>query len=298
MGSGGGGQSGKVSYPAYLETAHSEYLDDAGVDVLGTTTNVATAIEAAITANPYDVAVNTGAAAYDPTDRLTSMDNAVSSFDEEVDYSSNLVAALSVIDSKLINSQFIEEDIKAYRDQMDDMLTSVVLPRFRGGMRDINAVTSGAFAIGEAYIEASSQRDVAKYARELKMKLNLQRNELATKSAESMLSYAINFTQYKIEVERIGIVAGKEQNDFQIEIEDAEAKWDLEMLAYMGNAIAAISGAAGAKMDSKPSAARSAIGGALAGGAVGGYMAAGTAMGGPVGAVLGAGLGALLGGVL
>ena len=304
---GGGGQgSGKVSYPAYLELAHGEYVDNASGIAPSATRNVAAAIDAAITANPYDVVVNTGAVAYDPATPIAAMDTAVATLstaitalDEETDWDSHLGVAKASIDSKLINTQFIEEDIKAYRDQADDMLTSVTLPRFRGGMRDINAVTSSAFAIGEAYIEASNIRDVNKYAKEMKAKLNFQRNELATKSAEVMLNYTLNVSElkkaiahYTIETNRLEIVANKEEQDVNLAIEEAEAKWDLDMLMYMGNAIAAIAGAATIREGiTGPSTMRSALGGALSG------AGAGMMIGGPTGAAIG-GIGGLLMGLM
>jgi len=302
MGNGSGSQgSGKVSYPAYLETAHSEFIDDAGVDALGTTTNVATAIEAAILANPYDLTINTGAVAYDPSSSIADMNTAIvdlgvmiNSYDEETDWASHLRTAKVAIDGDLIETKYIENDVKAYKDLLDDALTMTTLPRFRGGMRDINAVTSSAFAIGVAYIEASSQRDVAKYSKELMLKLNIQRNENATKSAEVMLNYAISvgelkkaLAHYTIETNRLEIVANKEESDSNLAIEEAEAKWDLEMLAYMGNAIAAIAGAAAGRELKGPSTMRTAMGGALSG------AAAGMMIGGAPGAVVG-GIGGLL----
>jgi len=311
MGSGGGGGAGKISYPAYLETAHSEFIDDAGVDVLGTTTNIATAIEAAILINPYDLTVNTDAAAYDPSTPIANMNTAVvdlgtmiNSFDEETDWTSHLRTAKVAIDGDLIETKYIENDVKVYKDLLDDTLTMTTLPRFRGGMRDINAVTSSAFAIGVAYIEASSQRDVAKYSKELMLRLNFQRNENATKSAEVMLNYSLGvgelkkaLAHYSIEAERLEIVALKEERDLNLEILDSEARWDLEMMNYMGNAIASIAGASTINAGAgKPSKAASAIGGGLSGAAAGAMIGAKMGSGGgPYGAAIGGIAGAIYG---
>jgi len=307
MGSGGGGGAGKVSYPDYLQTAHGELLSNSGepAQALPVTVCMSVLVPAAIAANPYDVAVNTGATAYNPSSYLTDMEIAIAdlstminSYDEETNWASHLKVAKVGIDETLIDNKYIEDDVKTYKDLLDDTLTMTTLPRFRGGMRDINAVTSSAFAIGVAYIEASSQRDVAKYSKELMLRLNFQRNENATKSAEVMLNYAVSvgelkraLAHYTIETARLGIVASKEQHEMNLEIEDAEAKWDLEMLSYMGNAIASISGASTINTGaSKPSRASSAIGGALSG------AAAGAMIGGPVMGV-GAIPGAIIGGI-
>ena len=63
----------------------------------------------------------------------------------------------------------IVADIAAFANILDDEITTKVLPRFRKGMLDINAVVSSAFPIGEAVIEAFRDREVAKYGTGLRV---------------------------------------------------------------------------------------------------------------------------------
>lgn len=70
---GGGGSSGKVEYPAYLQSFHQQLLDDAGADTLES--SLVDAINAALGASPF-----AGASAYNPATRLSSMSSTLTSF--------------------------------------------------------------------------------------------------------------------------------------------------------------------------------------------------------------------------
>ena len=62
-----------------------------------------------------------------------------------------------------ITEAIIVADGVAFAAQLDDQITTTVLPRFRRGMQDINAVISSAFPIGESIIESFRNREVAKH---------------------------------------------------------------------------------------------------------------------------------------
>jgi hypothetical protein len=90
------------------------------------------------------------------------------------------------------------------------------------------------------------------------------------------------------EVQRLAILAKKEQAEEQLAIDESDAKWDIELFRYAGIILAAPSGGV-AQGNEKKSRITSAIGGAISG------AAAGTAIGGPgygtaIGAVAGIGL--------
>jgi hypothetical protein len=95
------------------------------------------------------------------------------------------------------------------------------------------------------------------------------------------------------ELNRLKIVAKKEQTDRDIELDVEDALWDIKTFQYGANLLASISGAS-VQQDQKPSAAASAIGGALSGAAIGAGI--GSAVPG-VGTAIGAGIGAVLGGL-
>jgi hypothetical protein len=315
-------------------------------------------------------------------------------------------------------------DVAAFADVLDDEINTKVLPEYRRGMQDINAVVSSAFPIGEAIIWAFRDRDVAKHNSALRLaaagknadilldneklhftvdqtnlnkalevaktnvmkdlelakanlakdmevgrinankeldtsKSNLTKNievgktnllkevevdkanlvkaleiektnvlktmdidktnlaksidiakanlmksvqvgEIITKTdaeydrmylegSNQMLHLMLqriawheNYTKLVTEVNRIKIVAKKEQNDMNVKIDEQDALWNLEVFQYGGNLLAAIGG--GTNTPKTPSLAQSMIGGALSGAAAG--------------AMVGGGFGAAIGGIL
>uniref|UniRef100_A0A6M3IMJ7 Uncharacterized protein n=1 Tax=viral metagenome TaxID=1070528 RepID=A0A6M3IMJ7_9ZZZZ len=297
---GGGGQSGKVDYPDYIKTIHGQFLDHAGVDT--PTSSVTDLVNVALAASPF-----TSAIAYDPELKITNINNEITSFSSfitSLDMASKWDDFADEVNSylvnKLDNESVIEGEFDAVSDQLRDQLDTVTLPRFRGGMRDINAVMSSSFAIGEAIIEASNQRDLSKFLADLRLKLKIQRDEVVTKVAVELIQMELNkgelkkaLLHYTVDGNRIAIVANKEETDTNLAIDEMDAKWDLDMAMYIGNAIASIAGAATVKEGvSGPSSFRTALGGALSGAASGAMIGAKIgAIGGPAGA----GIGALLG---
>jgi hypothetical protein len=62
------------------------------------------------------------------------------------------------------------DDAMAYAKVLEDNIVNNTLPRFKGGMRDVNAAMSSAFVVGESIIWGMMDRDVAKYLAGLKEK--------------------------------------------------------------------------------------------------------------------------------
>ena len=284
---GGGSSSGKVSYPAYMQDQHETWMDE-----------IAVLITSAISAgSPVS-----GVDAFDPATDVTAMNTAVSAFgvvvaalSNEDDWESATDAAVAKIDAAVIDDTYVTADIVAYADVLDDQIVDDVLPAFQTGMRDINAVYSSSFVMGEARIYASRDRDVAKYSSELRLKLNFQRNEMIKASVDTMISSLSKFADlkqsllhYTLEARRLGIVAYKEEADQNVIIDDADARWDLDVYQYGANMLAGIGGGVSrAGGQTEMSKTQSAMGGALAGASMG------AAVGGPAGA----GIGAIVGGI-
>lgn len=298
----GGGQSGRIDFPAYMKTWHGELLDDATADALDM--SVTDALNAAWANSPFAAAV-----AYDPDSALDNMDAAVAAFDivvDALDYDGDWEAAVDTavakVDADIVTDTYIDEETDAYEDILDDTIISKVLPEFRTGMRDINAGMSSAYAIGEAHIWAMRDRDVAKFTADLQIKLATQRDELVMKGVESILKNLVLRVEYEksvahitSEVNRIRIVAKKEEADQNLSIDENDAKWDLELFAYGSNVLASISGAAVSAASGEgmqPSTTSSVLGGVLSGAGSGAMI--GSMFGMPW---LGAGIGALLGGL-
>jgi hypothetical protein len=294
--------SGKVEFPAHMQTVHADWLDDTGSDDI--TTSVTAAMTAAIATSPY-----TGKTSYDPSTPLTAMDTAVATFailitaiDSDADWGAALDYAETKIDA-LIDDTFVNVAVDAQSDYLDDELDNSILPKFKSGMRDINAVMSSGFIVGEAIILAMKVRDVAKFRADLSGKLELTRNEMVMSGADAILRLGIakdelqkTVAHYTIEANRLRVVATKEQTDTGIALAVGDGKWDLELYQYGANVMASISGAAAIPSSNSsrgPTTAQSAIGGALAGAAIGSELFGKT--GGAAGAGIGLGLGLLFG---
>lgn len=334
---GGGGSSGKIDYPDYLETIHADWLDDATADAIDS--SMVDAMNAALGSSPW-----AGEASYDPNTPLANAWTAVCAYNTVVDALSNstdwtsaMSNARTEVDDNLINEEYvgdaislatmdtdnmisdeyIETDSDAFAAQLDDQIDNVILSKFRGGYRDVNAVQSSSFTLGEAIIEGFRDRDVAKHESAMREVLHRQRNELIVNttglrvkhrmhrndmivtSADNMIKSLLARVEFErsvaalsVEAKRIHIVAKKEELKEQWSVNENDAQWDLEVFQYGANLLAAIAGgtvvpSSGQK---QPSTAVSAIGGALSGAAMG------ASVGGAPGAVIGGmiGMGAAL----
>ena len=299
MGSSGGGSSGKVSHSAYLEACHNDWLDHTGVDTIEK--SITEVMDSAIGSSPW-----TGLSAYNPDAAIAEYEAGIKAFavllaglSDTADWNAFYANAALALDGA--GDANIAADVAAYADILDDDIAARVLPRFRRGMQDINAVVSSAFPIGEAIIEAFQARDVAKYAATLRSALGDKRLQ-ATEQMMNMMARRIgwqdSYTRLLVEGKRIKIVAKKEQTDQDATIDEADAKWDLEVFQYGGNLMASIGGGTAIPNMAKKNVGASVLGGAVTGAAAGAYVGSvvpgiGTAVGAAVGGVLGAAAGFL-----
>jgi len=297
-GAGGGSSSGRIDFPDHMKVIHQDWLNQTATDSIES--SMVDAMNAALGGSPY-----VGMTAYDPTTRLAAMDTAVGAFNTRVDaldpdgdWEAAVNTAVGKADSAVFDDTYVNADIAAYRAKIDEQIVNTVLPRFQAGLRDVNAVMSSAFVIGEGIIEAMATTDITKYGTDLRVKLVLQRNDFIQKGAESILRdmHALvesekNVAHYTIEAQRMGIAAAKEKKDTENNVLVKNGRWDLETFQYGANLLASIGGGTVVpNAPDGPSAGISAIGGALAGAGVG------SAVGGGNPWVTGGG--ALIGGLL
>ena len=326
-GSSGGGSSGAVDYPDYMKDWHKDVLGSGalgGDDVTGV-------MAAALGASPY-----AGAVAFDPDTDITAWEAAITGFDAilagvdpTVDWAALFAAAgaaIAVADIAAvagITEALITADSLAFSDNLDDEITTKVLPRYEGGMRDINAVVSSAFVIGEGIIEAFRTRDVAKHESALRISaasenanIDLKVGEINTKkniavagleieAASQMvrmflqnIAWEEGLARLVVDSRRMKIIAKSEEATQNIDYDAADDRWDLEVFKYGGNMLAAIGSASVSEGMKGPSKMQSAMGGAMSGAATGAMV--GTAFGNPVagavvGGVIGAGMGYMSG---
>lgn len=200
---GGGGSSGQVAYPAYLSGIQSDWLskgDEMGVGADEIEKSITAVMNSALGSSPW-----LGASAYDPSGPIASYEAAVDMFAAMlagVDFPSlwesffttaktvtgeptDLVIAdiaaigdLVVTDAADITDAEIVLDVTAFANQLDDEILTRVLPRFRRGMQDINAVVSSSFAIGESNIEGFRDRDVSRHSSALRVTAALKNADI------------------------------------------------------------------------------------------------------------------------
>ncbi len=286
----GGGSSGKVSYPAYMERVHEDWLDQSHSDHI--TSSVTEVMSAALGNSPYAALI-----AYDPDPDIAAYLAEVADYEVLVDAMAGSLNSVDIAPDELTNVE-IAAEAAALGALIDDQLLISVLPRFEAGMRDINAVVTSAFVIGRANLEDSRDHEVAKLAADLTVRSKAsagERADILLKWAMLRLDNAHKMAMLEIEGERIKIVAKKEENDVLNELEIKDGLWDLEIWQYGANVMASPGGGT-SPGGGKTSPIGSAIGGALGGAAMGGM--AGSMMGGTV-MGMGAGpFGMIAGGVL
>lgn len=279
---GGGSSSGKVDYPDYMKAAHEDWLTQSGTDSIEA--SITECMNDALGASPWAAQL-----AYDPDVDLAANQASI------VTFSAILAGIDEVTDWNTLYANAVTQlgtggaDVTAYAALLDDEINTRILPRFRRGMQDINAVVSSAFPIGEAVIEAFKNRDVAKYAADNR-KVYLDAVGQMIQIMFQKTSWNESVMRTTIEANRIKIVAKKEENDVNMEIDKDDALWDLEVFQYGANLLAGIAG--GTAGASKPSKAASAIGGAMS------MAGTGASIGGAVGGPLGAGIGGAIGGAV
>jgi hypothetical protein len=280
--SGGGGGSGAVSYPGYMEDIHEDWLDDSGGDSISE--SMTSVMDAAIGNSPW-----TGQAAYDPDTDITAMLAAGTTMQTLV----TLLSTGTTLDDLIANvldEDRLDDAVDEFAADLDARLTAEVVPRFERGMQDINAVVSSAFVIGRALIEENQDRQVAKYSADLHMKAF---SDDSIRVIQLKLEYQRAASSIIAELYRMKTAIKSDETKLNIDIDDKDARWDLEVFQYGGNLMASIGGGTGNTKSAGVSQTQSAVGGALSGAAAGAMIGSafpgyGTAIGAGVGAVLGA----------
>ena len=293
---GGGGSSGQVSYPAYMETLHGSWLDE--IDVLITSISAS---------NPY---ANPGLAAYDPTNEINEAIAAYETFDAEMatfttgdwttDWDTLSDFAQAYFESNLGGSTELTA-LEAARDVRQEAHIARTVSRYAGGMADIGAVNSSSFVVGIGLIEQEHLRDIDFFGAQLALGAYKEKLNFIAQGVESMKSVtAMRLEAFRTsaamctELKRIAIVAGQEYIDKELIYDVQSVLWGLEPYQYGGNMLSAISGGL---VENKGASGMNRLASTLGGGlgaAASGAMV-GAMVGGPPGALIGGGIGLVLG---
>jgi hypothetical protein len=352
MSGGGGGQSGTVAFPGYLQDTQDNWLKNAPIDYPAHDEMDNSIVDLMNTAhgaggNPY-----TGEEAFDPNAALSLVatsplgkidtqftagkaifdaivpimnwggyvDAAVGKFSsfDDIDFLDSLDTAISgllaAVESALSSSSITDMVTAFENNKKVRFLRDVGI--WNAGMADINAVHTSSFIIGQALQQIEFSNSVDQYEREIKanvytriiqagidayvkaetLRVHNKDNILiqgpdAMSKLESLKGQLQSqLIQMKAEIERLSIVAMKENTDRQLGIDVDDAKWDMEVYMYGSNVMASISGATAGRMgETGVSTGQSVLGGAFAGASIG------ASMGNPLLAAAGFVAGGLLG---
>jgi hypothetical protein len=260
-GGGGGGGSGAVSYPAHMTVWHTAALGTY------TGTPISDIMAAKIGASPFATL-----SAYDPETEINAMIAALSRYSTFIDTVSDVMwgdmlhSAVKNIDDEIFTEDVLTAEIDAYNATVEANLNNSVLPRFRRGMQDINAVNSSAFILGEAFLEAESLRDKAKFSADLHLQHNKERTAIIIPAMEQKIKILLMETemeriylQASLEKSRMAVVARKEETDQDIHLTELDGRWDLEVFSYGGNFLGSI-GAASVRTGAQTNPTMSALG--------------------------------------
>ena len=281
--SGGAGSSGEVSWPEWISKLHKEGAENLKAAIL-------------TSLNPYDQWN-----AWNPNQTIDWMYETVHYFhDTVVHYNpfADWADAIDLVKLKLdtiFTEEEIDESVLAYSALLDDNIEQHTLPRFRAGMRDINAVQSTAFVIGESILEANKNREVAKYAADLRRDWTVKEIEHIMQNGMALaalkgdyVKMVESYAHMGIDFLRMAAVLKKEEHDDQTEYRVETQKWDMDNWTQYGNYIANMHGGVSSG-SRKPSRMASAIGGAASGASMGLTATGGNPWGGAIGAVVGIG---------
>jgi hypothetical protein len=262
---GGGGGSGAVSHSAYLEAVHGDWLNATGTDLIEK--SVTEAMDSALGNSPW-----IGVTAYDPDADIAAygvvvadLKTLLSGLSDTADWAA-LYAQADLTLAGPAEAAIIA-DAAAFASILDADLNTKILPRFRRGMQDINAVNSSAFVIGESVIEGFRDRELAKYTSALRLDTNAKKiaaTDMMVQMAGRRITWNEEYTKIFVEATRLKIVAKKEEADRNAAIDEADGKWDLGVFQFGANLLAAIGGGTAVPYMPGSNTAASAIGGALA----------------------------------
>lgn len=304
---GGGGPSGAVDFPDYMEKIHVNWLTGGttGTPAPSMTTPVEDVMNTAIAAggNPYDSenAFDPGAVftptSGSPLDTMQDEHDSVETLIDAVDpegssglFKSYIDKAVTEVDAVLVTNAQITTAVNAF-DDSDKVLRLQELSRWTGGMADINAVHSSQFVIGMALRESIATMTSNRFEQDLRIQLARDRQQMILTAVNMMFDMftlkataSLDLVRLQGDVSRTLIIAKQEQTDRDLEIDVRDATWDLTVFQYGANLLAGISGA-GSPVVEGLTKTQSAISGMFAGASIG------ASVGGPWGAGIGAAIG-------
>lgn len=239
---GGGGASGAVEYPAYIEGQHDEWLTDFDTIIDGYLAGT----------TPYDEETS-----YPTSADLAAIDTAVSTHDTFVDAIDEITDWDTMI-NKIVDKT---REFVPYINHIDDAVNSFDERSVRRSMRshgilagqmaEIGGINGSAFAMGMAAIEEDRQNEVRNFEKTLIAEMERNRMQFIIQSTQSMLQIYLTQIDQKanvlastIDANKTRISAKTQETNRNLEIDVLDAKWDLDLFHHAGNLLGSIAGTA------------------------------------------------------
>lgn len=240
-------------------------------------------------------------------------------------------------DSVTLSSEAIDDAIDAFDTRQSQRMNREI-SELRQSAADMGSVMSSSFIVGESLIRAQAQQRTSEFTSDLQQTAYRERMAFIGKGVDQAIGVEVNreqmlnttamdmtrvmaitlgsrqsAAQLQADINRIKIVAMKEETDRELDLDVKHQLWNMQLWEMVGNIMASIAGAATVrKTESDSGTANSMLGGALSTAAamssMAGLIGPGSSMGGPTagkeggrlggatsGAMQGAQIGALFG---
>jgi hypothetical protein len=302
MGSGGGGSSGKVEYPAYLQTMHSKLLDNEAGDTI--TFSMVDLLNEAYTTNPFNdasLAIYSGRAVIDSTGTeslptvaacIAAVLAQVTGFNPMDYYTEKLPLVAAAIDAVILDDAVISSASEAFSDVLEPDVAAEKA-RYDMDAATVGLAMSSAYVQGKTYIESRRQEKVAFYDADLRAKMYLQRNDMVNITTREILSKRMAMLQltketyaFAVEAAKLKILNEREYTEQNIDFLHRKATWRFDALQHGFNAIASIGGGTSVAGTPKLNSTSATVSGAFTGASVG-MQIGGGGYGAAAGAVIG-----------
>lgn len=257
---GGGSSSGTIDYPGYMKTTHQNWL-----------TSVDSQMSTAMAGNsPFngwstvDVATSYGALAAGNVPFTLYNTLAGTDFDTEFDnyYTAVMAKFPASWLTGYVDSAYVCAAVQAEATCVRHVVDRDIRPKFLAGMRDLNAVQSSSFVIGEAMIEEEFLDKVIESDRKMRLtqqmtdaelgyKYNVLRHELvkygesnALARTNTLVELRRMLTTLSAELTRQYVTARTTEDKLEVEMDARDRMFDLDVFQYGCQVMACISGAA------------------------------------------------------
>lgn len=305
MGSGGGGSSGKVEYPAYLQTAHGALLNSGGTDTI--IFSMYDLMNDAYATNPFDDAtfnIFSGRDVIDASDTVAIPTVAASvaaviaqatGFDPLAYYETTLPAIATALDAIVLNDPVIANASNAFAAVLE-VDVAAEKAKYDADSVGLGMAMSSSYALGKTYIDSRKQEKVSFYDADLRSKMYLQRNDMVNLTTRDILAKRMTMIQltretyaFAVEAAKLKILNEREYTEQNVDFLHRKATWRFDVLQHGFNAVASIGGGTSLAGTPKLNSTAATVSGAFAGASIGSQVNGtyGTAAGAVIGGVAG-----------